>query len=60
MELLKKLCEAPGISGYEGPVTAVIKEALQGISDNVETDCLGNVIAYKKAAAESKDNKKRK
>jgi len=60
MELLKKLCEAPGISGYEGPVTAVIKEALQGISDNVETDCLGNVIAYKKAAAESKDNKKKK
>jgi len=49
MQLLKKLCETPGISGYESQITVVIKEELQGLCDKVETDCLGNVIALKKA-----------
>lgn len=50
MELLKKLCETPGISGYESLVTKVIRDELQGLCDNVETDCLGNVIALKKSS----------
>jgi len=58
MQLLKKLCETPGISGYESQVTAVIKEELQSLCDKVETDCLGNVIALKKAALKENNVKK--
>jgi len=58
MELLKKLCETPGISGYESLVTEVIKDELQVFCDNVETDCMGNVIALKKGADGQKANKK--
>lgn len=49
MQLLKKLCEAPGISGYENPVTDIIAEELKSFCNKVEVDRLGNVIALKKA-----------
>ncbi|MGB2983015.1 MAG: M42 family metallopeptidase [Candidatus Bipolaricaulia bacterium] len=48
MELLKRLSEAHGISGYEAPVRQVIVEALKDHVDTVEVDHLGNVIAHKK------------
>jgi tetrahedral aminopeptidase len=60
MQLLKKLCETPGISGYETLVSAVIKEELRGLCDQVETDRMGNIIALKKAAIKEKDSKKTK
>ncbi|WP_456453548.1 lysyl aminopeptidase [Thermococcus sp.] len=48
-ELLKKIVEAPGVSGYEfmGIRDAVI-EALEGHVDEIKVDKLGNVIARKK------------
>jgi putative aminopeptidase FrvX len=48
MELLKRMSEACGISGYEAPIRQVVTEALEGHVDSVETDHLGNVIAHKK------------
>ena len=48
MELLKRLSEAHGISGYEAPVRQVIVEALKDLVDSVDVDHLGNVIAHKK------------
>ncbi|WP_461865131.1 lysyl aminopeptidase [Thermococcus sp.] len=49
IELLKKIVEAPGVSGYEfmGIRDAVI-EALEGHVDEIKVDKLGNVIARKK------------
>ncbi len=49
MELLKKLCETPGISGYEERIQKVIKEELEKVTDGVRIDRLGNVIGIKKA-----------
>jgi len=49
MNLLKKLCETPGISGYEERIQKVIKEELEKITDEVTIDKLGNVIGIKKA-----------
>ena len=60
MELLKKLCETPGISGYESLVRTVVKEELEGLCDKVETDCLGSVIAFKKAVTDDQETKKKK
>jgi len=47
MELLKRLCEAAGIPGYEDEVRRIVEEALEGHVDSVTTDALGNVIAHK-------------
>ena len=47
MKLLRKLCEAAGIPGYEVEVRKVVEEALEGHVDSITTDALGNVIAHK-------------
>jgi putative aminopeptidase FrvX len=47
MELLKRLCEAPGIPGYEANVRRIVAGELKGHVDSIETDALGNVIAHK-------------
>jgi len=43
-ELLKRLCEAPGAPGAEGPVREVVLEAARNLVDEVELDQLGNLI----------------
>lgn len=48
--LLKKLTEAPGVSGREAPVRAEIIKLLKPLTDEIKTDALGNVIAFKKGA----------
>ncbi len=47
MELLKRLCEAAGVPGYEVEVRRIVEEALEGHVDSVTTDALGNLIAHK-------------
>ena len=46
--LLKKLTEAAGLPGMEGEVRDLIKEELKGLADEVRTDALGNLFAFKK------------
>jgi len=47
MKLLKRLCEAPGIPGYEAKVRAIVEAELRGHVDSLKTDSLGNVIAHR-------------
>jgi len=47
--LLKKIGNAPGVSGYEDEAQAVVMEELRGCCDEVRRDRLGNVIAFKKS-----------
>lgn len=47
-DLLKQLCETPGIPGQEHLIREVVKEALAPLVDNVETDVMGNVIGLKR------------
>ena len=49
IELLKKLCETPGVSGHEEPIQKIVRDELEKITDKVKIDKLGNVISYKKA-----------
>ncbi|NPA47442.1 MAG: M42 family metallopeptidase [Thermococci archaeon] len=50
-ELLKKIVEAPGVSGYEFlGVRDVVVEAFKPYVDEVTVDVLGNVIAHKKGS----------
>ena len=45
IDLLRRLCETPGIAGYEDRVRAVVTDALRPLADDVRTDIMGNVIA---------------
>lgn len=54
MELLKKLSENFGPSGHEKPVADFIIEQVKPHCDDVFTDKLGNVIAYKKGKSDKK------
>lgn len=48
--LLKHLCEAPGIAGYEDRVLDIAAAALRPFVDELSSDALGNVIGIKKGA----------
>lgn len=50
LELLKRLCETPGIAGYEGRVRELVLPELRELCDEVSVDALGNVIALKRGA----------
>jgi len=43
IDLLKRLCETPGISGREGRIAALARDELRAVSDEVTVDPLGNV-----------------
>lgn len=47
-ELLRLLCEKPGVSGHEFAVSNIIVEAFKDFTNEIERDKLGNVIAFKK------------
>ena len=48
IELLKRLSEAYGVSGFEEEVRALIKKEINKYADKIEVDTLGNLIAFKK------------
>lgn len=47
-DLMKKLSDVQGISGFEEDVAKIIEDELKNCTDNIETDALGNIIAFKK------------
>jgi len=47
MELLKRLCETPGISSREEPIRGVINAELKPLVTDLRVDALGNLIAYR-------------
>jgi endoglucanase len=46
-ELLKKLCDAHGISGYEDEVREIVKAEIESYVDEIKVDKLGNLICIK-------------
>jgi endoglucanase len=47
MQLLKELCETPGIPGREERLRALVRRELSGHVDDLRVDALGNLIAVK-------------
>lgn len=47
VELLKKVSEAPGISGFEYGIAEIIKKELEGYVDKLEEDTFGNLYVHK-------------
>jgi endoglucanase len=48
LDLLKRLCETPGIPGREDAVRALVRAELAGLVDEVRVDALGNVIGVRR------------
>lgn len=52
LDLLKKLCLADGVSGFESPVTQIMKDELSGVSNSIKYDNLGSVAFELKGSSE--------
>lgn len=48
LNLMKKLSDVPGISGFEEEVFDIINDELNDVVDEIDKDSLGNLIAFKK------------
>lgn len=53
-DLLEKLCNASGVSGFEDEVRDLMMTELEGHVDEMDVDKLGNLIAIKKGKSEGK------
>lgn len=54
MRLLRLLSEAMGVSGAEQEVRDLILRQIKGHADDVETDTLGNLIAFKRGTGRNR------
>lgn len=48
MDLLKELCETPGVPGREERLRAIVRRELSAVTDEMSVDALGNLIAVKR------------
>jgi endoglucanase len=48
-DLLRRLCETPGVPGHESQLRAVIVEELTPLVDEVTIDALGNVVGLRRS-----------
>lgn len=48
IELLARICKAPGAPGFENRIRKIVLEEVSGLADEVSVDNIGNVIALKK------------
>jgi len=51
--LLEKLIQTSGVSGYEGKLAEVVKEFFEPYADSITSDALGNIIVLKKGQKSS-------
>jgi putative aminopeptidase FrvX len=51
-DLLKRLCETPGVSGSEDPMRKLVAEEMRPLVDTLEADVMGNLIGLKKGASD--------
>ena len=52
-ELLKEICETPGVPSREDAIREVVKRELGPLVDTLSTDAMGSVIGYKKGTSEN-------
>lgn len=54
VDLLAKICKAPGAPGFEIEIRNLVLKELKGLADDVRIDSMGNVVALKKGKDSSK------
>jgi endoglucanase len=58
IDLLRRLCETPGIPGREERVRALVEECIDGLFDEVRTDAMGSLICTRRPTVPAKGRKK--
>lgn len=53
IDLLKRLCETPGVPGHEDRVRDLIRDEVEGLFDHVEEDAMGSLLCRKDGSAEA-------
>ena len=53
IDLLRRLCETPGVPGREHRVRALIERELEGLVDETEVDPMGSLLTVKRATKPS-------
>jgi len=48
LPLLRAICEAPGVSGFERRIRELILREVKGLADDVQIDNMGNVMAIRR------------
>lgn len=54
IQLLKKICQAPGPPGFEQPIRSLLIKELKPYADEINTDPMGNLILFRKGKSSSK------
>ena len=52
IDLLRALCETPGVPGNEHRVRALIEKEIDGLFDHIEVDVMGSLLCRRDAATE--------
>ncbi len=47
-DLLKRICETPGVPSREEQVRALVMDEMKGLVDEITVDSMGSVVGYKK------------
>ncbi|AEQ52921.1 M42 family metallopeptidase [Pelagibacterium halotolerans] len=55
IDLLRALCETPGVPGREHRVRKLIETEIEGLFDEVRTDSMGSLIAVRKSRTKAKN-----
>ena len=58
IDLLKTLCEIPGVPGHEHRVRDLITSEIEGLFDHIEVDALGSLLCRRDPRKKSKSAKK--
>jgi endoglucanase len=58
-DLLKRLCETPGVPGREERVRALIEKEIDGLFDEVRTDAMGSLICTRHPRGKAAGGKKK-
>lgn len=54
LDLLKQICAAPGVSGFERRIRELIHEEVKGLADEVRIDNMGNLLAIRKGKGDKR------
>ncbi len=54
LDLLGRVCEAPGAPGFEKPIRDLVLSEVKGLADDIRVDAMGNVVALVKGASSEK------
>lgn len=54
VELLRRICDAPGAPGFENKIRSLVADTIRDYCDDLSVDNMGNLIAFRKGKQQKK------